>query len=227
MSTITSQQDIFGSLGLTREQSNSGPQTDATELGLNTFLKLMITQMNHQDPMKPMENGDFLGQIAQFASVTGLDKLNNQIEDLGTSLTSGQALQAGSLVGRQVLVPTDTGRLYPGEKLTGRVELPESSSEVTLRVYDQVGQLMREMPLGAAQAGTLDFAWDGMTDNGSYANPGLYRMRVAAQQGEQGVDLNTQLFADVESVSLSGAQGLTLNLQGLGPVAFNNVKQIF
>lgn len=227
MSTITSDQDLFASLGLSRNEQAAKGTNDASELGLNTFLKLMVTQMNNQDPMKPMENGDFLGQIAQFGAVTGLDKLNNQIEDLGTSLTSGQALQAGSLVGRQVLVPTDVGRLYPGQSISGRVELGESSPEVTLRVYDQVGQLVREMPLGAAEAGEMSFAWDGMNDAGSYANPGLYRLQVSAARGDNTEDLNTQLLADVESVSLSGAQGLTLNLQGLGPIAFNSVKQIY
>lgn len=226
MSTIASQQDLFSSLGLSRDPATQKTTNDASELGLNTFLKLMVTQMNNQDPMKPMENGEFLGQIAQFGSVTGLEKLNQQFDNLSSALTSGQALQAGSLVGHRVLVPIDVGRLDAGGTIEGRVGLDESSPEVTLRVYDQVGQLVREMPLGAAEAGPLDFSWDGMTDDGTYATPGLYQVALSAGYGDNSVDLDTHLMADVESVNL-GSYGLTLNLQGLGPVAFNNVKQIF
>lgn len=219
--------NLFASLGLSAKDNQQTPQNDASALGLDTFLKLMVTQMNNQDPFKPMENGDFLGQIAQFGSVTGLDKLNRQIEDLGVSLTSGQALQAGGLVGRDVLVPVEIGRLQPGQTIRGQVELPASSSEVTLRVYDDVGQLIRELPMGSAGEGPLEFAWDGFTDAGAYAPPGLYQLKVSAAQGDGSTDLNTELFAAVESVSLQGANGLTLNLQGLGPVSFNNVKQIY
>jgi len=227
MSTINAQQDVFSSLGLTRSQEESGPVNDASELGLDTFLKLMVTQLNNQDPFKPMDNSAFLGQVAQFGSVTGLDKLNKQIEDLSGSLTSGQALQAGSLVGHDVLVPVDTGALEAGSTLRGRVELPQSSSALTMRVYDPLGQLVREQPLGGANAGTFQFSWDGIDDRGNHMPPGRYRVEVNAEQGGEPIGMQTELFANVESVSLSVADGLTLNLAGLGPVAFNNVKQIF
>ena len=227
MNDIGTQDDLFSSLGLSRAPENKRGTNDASELGLDTFMKLMVTQLNNQDPFKPMENGDFLGQIAQFGSVTGLDKLNRQIQDLSSSLTSGQALQAGSLVGREVLVPTDMGVRQSGRAVRGQVELAESSADVTLRVYDPFGQLVREMSLGPAEAGNFRFTWDGLSDQGDFMPPGRYRLEVAARQGERNVVQQTELFADVESVSLSGADGLTLNLAGLGPVAFNSVKQIF
>ena len=227
MSMITTQDDIFSSLGLASQPSTARATNDASELGLNTFLKLMITQLNNQDPFKPMENGDFLAQIAQFGSVTGLEKLNQNFEQLSASLTSGQALQAGSLVGREVLAPVQTGLLNAGGSIRGQVQLDQSSADVTLRVTDLRGQLIREMPLGSASAGPMNFTWDGMNDNGEYAPPGLYTLRVQAQQSDGPVDLQSHLFSRVESVNISGANGLTLNLEGLGPVAFNNVKQIY
>ncbi|WP_078120719.1 flagellar hook assembly protein FlgD [Thiosocius teredinicola] len=227
MSTITAQEDVFASLGLTSNTTQARGTNDATELGLNTFLKLMVTQLNNQDPFKPMENGDFLGQIAQFGSVTGLEQLNQNFESLAASITSGQALQAGSLVGREVLAPVDSGYLSTGSTVRGQVELAQSSPEVTLRVTDSVGQLVREMPLGSAPSGALEFNWDGLTDAGTYANPGIYHFSVQAMQNGEPVNLETKLFAKVDSVNLSGSNGLTLNLDGLGPIAFNNVQQIF
>lgn len=227
MSTISSQDDLFASLGLATPPDTRTPQNDASDLGLDTFLKLMVTQLNNQDPFKPMDNGDFLGQIAQFGSVTGLDKLNQNFESLAASITSGQALQAGGLVGREVLVPIEAGYLVPGEPIRGRVQLEQSTPQATVRVTDGVGQLVRELPLGSAPSGALNFTWDGLDDAGNFAPPGIYNIRVAAVHGDQTVDLQTQLFSRVESVNLSDRNGLTLNLKGLGPVAFNNVKQVF
>ena len=227
MSGIDAQQGPFADLGLARSESPTSGTNKATDLGLNTFLKLMVTQLNNQDPFKPMENGDFLGQIAQFGSVTGLEQLNQSFESLASSLTSGQALQAGSLVGREILAPVDSGYLLPGGSLRGQVNLEQSSPQVTLRVTDSVGQLVREMPLGSAPPGGLDFTWDGMDDLGNFAPPGRYTVRVEALQNDRGVDLQTKLFAKVESVNLNGSNGLTLNLEGLGPMAFNNIQQIY
>ncbi len=226
MSIVSNQNDVFASLGLAGSGKSAAPTNRADELGLGTFLKLMVTQLNNQDPFKPMENGEFLGQIAQFASVTGLDKLNASFDDLAGSITSNQALQAGALVGREVLVPTDAGHLAAGGSVRGQVQLDQSSTEVTLRVTDAVGQLVREMPLGTAPAGPLSFAWDGIDDGGNHVAPGIYRVSIEAQQGDRNVELRTQMFSRVESVNLGGAGGLTLNLQGLGPVAFANVQQI-
>lgn len=228
MSTITSQEDLFASLGLAAQQdAQTRGGNDATELGLNTFLKLMVAQLNNQDPFKPMENGEFLSQIAQFGSVTGLEQLNQNFESLAASLTSNQALQAGPLVGRKVLAPVETGYLMPGSSLRGQVELEQSSPQVTVRITDQVGQLVREMPIGSTPPGALKFAWDGMDDFGNFAPPGRYNVQVQAIQNDRSVDLQTKLFATVESVNLNGRNGLTLNLEGLGPIAFNNVQQIY
>jgi flagellar basal-body rod modification protein FlgD len=227
MTTLTQQQDVFASLGLAARDTQTRGTNDPSDLGLNTFLKLMVTQLNNQDPFKPMENGDFLGQIAQFGSVTGLEELNKNFESLAASITSNQALQAGSLVGRQVLAPVESGYMLPGGSLRGQVELAQSSPQVTMRVTDAVGQLVREMPLGTAPAGRLDFSWDGTNNTGGYAPPGRYTVRIEAIQNDRTVDLQTQLYAKVESVNMNSRDGLTLNLEGLGPIAFNNVKQIY
>jgi flagellar basal-body rod modification protein FlgD len=227
MTTISTQDDLFASLGIAKQETNKGPVNDASDLGLNTFLKLMVTQLNNQDPFKPMENGDFLGQIAQFGSVTGLEKLNQNFESLAGSISSGQALQAGGLIGREVLVPTNAGYLVPGEGIRGQVEIGQSTPAVNVRITDIYGGLVKEIPLGPSPAGPVQFKWDGTTSTGDNAQPGIYSISVDAAYGEKQVAQQTQLFAKVESVNLGGSDGVTLNLQGLGPVAFQNVKQVF
>jgi flagellar basal-body rod modification protein FlgD len=229
MTSINAANDIYSSLGLTKQEeaaaaSNSDP---ASSMGLESFFKLMITQLNNQDPTKPMDNNQFLSQIAQFGTVSGLDGLNKKFNDLSASLTSGQALQAGSMVGRQVLVPMETGRLQTGGSITGQVQLESSAQDVVLHVTDSAGQLIKELRLGPQQGGPVNFSWDGSTDTGAYAAPGDYTLRLVAQHGSTNEDLQTQIFADVDSVSIgANNKDLTLNLHNLGPVPFNQVTQI-
>lgn len=217
----------YSALGLAQLEEKGPSQQNSSELGLDTFFKLMITQLKNQDPSNPADNGQFLAQIAQFGTVSGLDQLNKQFTDLSSSLTSGQALQAGALVGREVLAPFDTGLLTSGGAIRGQVQLDTSARDVVVSVTDGAGQLVKEFRLGAQQPGPASFTWDGTNDGGGYATPGMYTLRVQAQRGDVAEDLQTQLFANVESVSI-GATGtdLTVNLEGLGPIAFRQVTQI-
>lgn len=227
MSSIGAPDGLYESLGLKsleKEVRANEPQ----ELGLETFLKLMVTQLNNQDPMKPMENGEFLTQIAQFGSVTGIETLNQTVTDLSASLTSGQALQAGYLVGRDVLVPTDTAAMSDVGSVRGRLEIPASTGGVTIRIEDAVGQIVREIDLGPASSGPFDFKWDGLDESGEHVDAGYYRVNAEVLSGQGAQGLPVQMYARVDSVSLgANGGGLTLNLEGLGPVAFDSVSQIY
>jgi len=216
--------EIFSTLGLSRGVQENKSSND---LALDDFMKLMVTQLNNQDPFEPMENGDFLAQIAQFGAVAGLDQLNDQFSGLASSITSGQAVQAGNLVGRRVLAPTDQGVLIPGQNINGQVTLEDAASDVTVRITDVVGQAVKEFRLGAQQAGSVDFSWDGLNNLGVYAPAGTYKIEIAAQRGGESEGLETQIYATVESVSLGKqGEGLTLNLGRQGSVAFDDIQQI-
>ncbi|MES9855294.1 MAG: flagellar hook assembly protein FlgD [Sedimenticola sp.] len=225
MTTTSATDELLTSLGI-QPFKEKERISDPAEMGLDTFLELMVTQLNNQDPFEPMDNSQMLTQMSQFASVSGLDKLNASFAGLSSTMTSDQALQAGSLIGRDVLVPMDSGYLASGGTINGQVELAQSA-DVVVRISDVAGQLVRELNLGDRAGGSVQFSWDGITDSGDYANPGYYTVQIDAGGGESVEALQPQLFAPVESVTIGGAgQGLTLNLGGLGPVAFDQVKQI-
>ena len=215
--------DLYASLGLSQPQQAPA----SSDLGLDTFLTLMVTQLNNQDPFEPMDNGQFLGQIAQFGTVSGIDTLNQSFDTLAGSLVSGQALQAGDLVGREVLAPMDIGYLETGSSIKGQVDLESSASDVVVRVTDPTGQLVRELHLGAQDSGPLGFNWDGINDRGEYVQPGYYNIEIQAIHGGTAEQLQAQLYAHVNSVSL-GANGtsMTLNLEALGSVPFEQITQI-
>jgi flagellar basal-body rod modification protein FlgD len=222
--TASTATNPFDALGLAREQAQG--QTKRGDLGLNDFFKLMITQLKNQDPMKPMENGEFLSQIAQFGTVSGIDKLNKTFEGLAANLTSGQALQAGNLIGREVLVPGGVAALTPGAPLRGVVPLDASAADVVLHIYNGAGALVRDLSLGGHKAGDVRFSWDGMTNAGTYAPAGTYYVQGEAVSGDKAHAVDTQLYATVASVNLGDRGGLTLDLAGLGTVPFSAVREI-
>lgn len=208
------------------------------ELGQSAFLELMIAQLNNQDPLSPQENGEFIAQLAQFSSVEGIDKLNNNFQDFSSNFLSNQALQASSLVGRAVTVPSSTGSMDLSGVLSGVIDVPSSSGSVQMEIFDDSGQLVDRIDLGQQPGGELVFRWNGaqMEVNGelmeSYSPmggetlpPGEYTIQATAEQGDSDVALSTALSANVNSVTMGAGGSLILNLAGIGPVGIEDVKQ--
>ena len=121
MPTISS--DIYQDLGLSQPAQVKNPQG---ELGQEAFLELMTTQLRNQDPFEPMDNGEFLGQLASFGTVSGIEDLKTEIQKLAGSLTSNQTLQAAGMVGHEVLIPGTHAQLTSGGSIRAAVELPNS-----------------------------------------------------------------------------------------------------
>jgi flagellar basal-body rod modification protein FlgD len=223
MSTITTESDLFQTLGLARELQSE----DSNEMALKDFMNLMVTELTHQDPFKPMDNTELATQISQFATVSGIDELNNSFSDLTSSLLSGQTLQAASLVGHDVLAPISTGYLSSGGTIEGMVGLYSAATDVTVQVYDSSGALVREIDLGTQKKGEVSFTWDGITDDGSYAAEGAYTITATSQQDGESVVPYTLIKAKVASVTLGGSgTEMALNLEGLGQIAFGDVAEI-
>jgi len=122
----------FEQIGLRTVQEMQKRDENAARLGQEEFLELMIAQLQNQDPFEPMENGNFLAQMAQFGTVSGIQELQQSFESLSSSLVSNQALQAAALVGRQVLAPAGVAILEEGGGLQGAVELPAASPAVSV-----------------------------------------------------------------------------------------------
>lgn len=205
--------------------SEAKVERDKGQLGQEEFLKLMITQLENQDPFKPLESGEFLGQLAQFGTVSGISNLERAFAGLSESLVANQALQAAGLVGRNVLVRSDVAHLRDGESVDAALRLPQSSTAVQVQILAADGQLVRRIDLGAQDAGTVRFSWDGMTDDGERAAPGRYVISAQFRHGNEMQSAETLVTAPVDSVAF-GPRGLTLRLGELGEMAFGAVHEI-
>lgn len=209
--------------------SNAGAGTAATkykdELGQDAFLQLMITQLRHQDPTSPVDPADFLGQLAQFGTVTGIQQMQGSIATLSDALRSAQVLGGTNMVGRDVLIDADTAMLGEGGSMLGTVEVPVGTRSASLVITDSLGQQVRRIAM-PAQAGEIAFEWDGTTEAGEPAAAGEYTVSVLADVAGQSEQLPTQLLARVGSVSIDpSTNNLTLNTD-LGPISLGRVRRV-
>ena len=202
------------------------PKND--ELGKDQFLQLLVAQMNNQDPLSPQENGEFIAQLAQFSTVEGIENMNTSMEALLSGYQSSQALQASSLVGRTVIVPSDKAIVDTANGVEGQFALPENSGAVSIKVLDSAGSLVHTINMGGLEAGMHDFKWDGKNASGEVLPPGAYTFEANAAVDGTTKQLATLLPANVDSVSLgAGNNGeLLLNVAGLGSISLSNVYSI-
>ena len=224
---ITTATQNTNTAGLINGQAPSSA-TQTAALNQNEFLTLMLAQLKAQDPTKPVDSTAFLGQLAQISQVQGLAQLNASFSSLSSSLTGNQALQASSLLGRNALVASDTVNLGTTGAISGAVDLPQSTGKVVVNVTDAGGAIVQQINLGAQPQGLTNFAWDGKTATGVRAPAGVYKVEALyAGVGDKATAASTLINSSVLSVTMGAGQtGLTLNLSGVGNVAFGNVRQI-
>lgn len=203
--------DLYQKLGLTLPEAKKD-----TKLGQEAFLKLMTTQLVNQDPFKPMESGEFLGQIAQFSTVSGIGDLNESFSTFAGSLASNQALQASTLVGRSVVTATGLGNLPENKPFSGVIELTGNATDLNVEILDASGQVIKQLNMGSQGQGLVPFIWDGVKDNGSKASPGEYRIRAMAEISGEQVEVNSSGYGIVSGPpALSGMVDLTQDVSDM------------
>ncbi|MGM7319359.1 flagellar hook assembly protein FlgD [Idiomarina sp. ST10R2A5] len=190
------------------------------------FFKLLTEQLNMQDPSKPVENDQMIAQMTSFTMAEGISGLSDRFDQFANDMTSNQALQASTMVGRKVLVPTDQANLESGAGVTGMIATPQSAQNVKINIKDSTGALVKTINLGDMPQGTKEFEWDGTMSDGSEAPAGNYSFSVNASVGGQTEELPIQMHARVQSVSTGGDRGVVLNLKGLGGIKLSDVTEI-
>ncbi len=202
-------------------------QAERDNLGQSDFLTLMITQFQNQDPFEPMDNGEFLGQLAQFSTVNGIESLNDSFTGLSGSMQDNQALQAAGLVGRSVLAVSDVGHLGDSGPLKGAIELDSSASDVQIDITDETGALVQRLNLGQQPPGKVNFSWDGIDAKGDRAGTGHYQVSARVVRGSNIESAATVIEAKIESVTLGQlGSGMSLNLSGGQSMPLGQIYQI-
>ena len=222
--TTTIDPALINDLGLASQPTVVSPEND---LGQDAFMELLLAQLQNQDPLNPMENGEFMSQLAQFETASGIEDLNRSFEALTSSLQSNQALQASAMVGRWVLTPSSDITLWPEVGASGAVDLPTASEQVLITVTDATGQVVDQIDLGPQSGGLVEFAWDGVDANGNTLESGVYGIEAISLVNGETEAVATLALSPVESVTLNnGGAGVTLNVTGVGEVRLADVEKI-
>lgn len=197
-----------------------------------TFLQLLVAQMNNQDPLNPVDNSQLTTQMAQISTVTGINNMNASINSLMTQLQQSASIQSAQLTGHSVMVAganlplsTNTGSTT-GVSAVGGYSLAGAASSVTVTVKDDTGATVRTLQMGGQNAGFQDFTWDGRTDAGTTAAAGSYTFSVSAASTAGAVGASPY---NVEAVvgAVPQSDGSTQLMLGNGSqVPYSAVKQI-
>lgn len=209
--------DPFASLN-TGGSTAAGASSDTASA--DRFLKLLVTQMQNQDPLNPMDNAQITSQMAQINTVTGLQTLNTSVQGLGAQFVQMQALQGATLVGRDVVVQGN--RLTPNDAglVQGGFGLESPADSVSIEILGAGGGVIDTVPLGAEGAGQHGFEWVPKAG----VDPALgQRFRVVAKSGSALLNA-TPLMRDRVDAVLSGGDTLNLVLRDSGTVPYSGIK---
>jgi flagellar basal-body rod modification protein FlgD len=212
-----------------QEQKKPDEVTGKQELKQEDFLSLLTKQLAQQDPFKPVGNDQMIAQMASFATVDGIGKMNSQFESLNSSVTSNQALQASSLVGRDVLVKSAVAMKKDDVAgMAAKVDLPQALNNLFVRIENAAGQLVRTFDAGAQPPGEAAIKWDGKDDSGNPLPAGKYKVNASGLLDGASKDFEVSTYANVNSVLLGKGDGnVLLNLAGFeSPVKLNEVLEV-
>ena len=163
--------DIFGA-----------PKTSSGDMGKQEFLQLLTAQLQHQDPMNPQSDSEFVAQLATFSSLEQAIQQNSALETIQMSQNALVSSQATELVGKDIVATGDTMTLYhDGNAPDIGFGLPNEASSVDVRLVDQAGNVVRSFSLGPRNAGRQSLAWDGLDDDGNPLRAGVYKLALTAE----------------------------------------------
>ncbi len=180
------------------------------------FLKLLVAQLNNQDPMNPLDNAQTTSQMAQINTVSGIEKLNETMKSMAAQFSAMQALQGTAMIGHDVLVKSNTLSIDAG-KAKGSVDLSGKADSVKVEVLSPGGQVIETLNLGAMTAGRHAFEWDAS----NYSGTGSPTFKVTATSAGKAV-ATTALARDI--VVSIGSNGI--ELKGREPVFYDDIQAI-
>ena len=221
MSTIdpTSQAQldtILKRLGVNGEEDNKPKHKDT--LGQSDFLKLMTTQLQNQDPFAPMENAEFIAQMAQFSTVTGITEMGTELRGIAEQLGEFRIATAGNLLGNSVMIPGNYARPDAQGEIHGMLDLPSASGVTNLTFSNAAGDVLHHMELGPQAAGLVGFAWQDVPQSVLEGGDAI-RIEAFADMGEGMQSLTPSVYAEILAASTGDpTTGVMLDVRDYGSI---------
>lgn len=221
---------VLNGVNGTMGQASTGASRESGDLN-DQFMTLLVTQLQNQDPMNPMENAEMTSQLAQINTVSGIEELNSTLASITDQIDQGQALEAAGLVGSGVMVPGNKVLVseVDGDAATTAfgIELEQPADNVRITITDGAGQVVNQYDAGPVSSGVSSFRWDGQLTSGGQAPAGAYDVSMEVTRDEQPIAHQTLNYAQVGAVTPQDNGSVLLDLGAVyGQVGLNDVKQI-
>jgi flagellar basal-body rod modification protein FlgD len=205
-------QRILDKLGVKSSEDKKVAENKST-LGQEDFLKLMTTQLQNQDPFAPMENGDFIAQMAQFSTVTGITEMGNQMKALNDKLDSFRIATASQYLGHSVLVPGNVVRPNGNDNVEGVIDVPNATTKLQVFFQKENGEILDQLDLGGQSRGLVGFSWENVPEEIKKGNEKIFISAFLGDNPDQA--LATSVFSKVLGTSTENNQ-IKLDVDGYG-----------
>ena len=211
----TSQQSlqrILDKLGVKSSEDKKASENKST-LGQEDFLKLMTTQLQNQDPFAPMENGDFIAQVAEFSTVTGITEMGNEMKAINDKLDSFRIATASQYLGHSVLVPGNMVRTNGKDNVEGVIDVPNATTKLQVFFQKENGEIIDQLDLGGQSRGLVGFSWENIPEEIKKGNEKIFISAFLGDNPDQA--LGTSVFSKVLGTSTENNQ-IKLDVDGYG-----------
>ncbi len=199
--------------------ASSSPIPANMQISEAQFLQLITTQLQNQDPLDPTDPSQFLSQIEGLSEVSSLQTMQSALQ--AQQLTSG-----ATLLGQDVLAPTNTATLSSGGTVSGAVEPPTGATKLTVTITDSSGATVSSFAVTPQSAGLTPFTWNGTTSSGSAAPAGAYTVNVTATVAGSGQSVTPLIQSQVQSVTIDPTtQALDVNTNN-GTVPMSSIVSV-
>ncbi len=211
-------QRILDKIGVKSSNEKKAEENKST-LGQEDFLKLMTTQLQNQDPFAPMENGDFIAQMAQFSTVTGITEMSNNMKALNDKIDGFRIATAAQFLGHSVLVPGNVVRPNQNKDINGVIDLPQATTKLQVFFQKENGEILNQLDLGGQSRGLVGFSWEKLPDEIVNSNDPIYISAFMGDNPDQA--LATSVFSKVVGTSTENNE-IKLDVDGYGLINASN-----
>ncbi len=194
-------------------------------MGKDAFLKLLITQLQHQDPLNPADSTEFTSQLAQFSSLEQLSNVNENLASLKLYEASINNAQAVSFIGKDIVSKGKSLQVTSGQPVACEFELKSAARRAVVSIYDAAGNFVKDVQATALAAGKQSLSWDAKDRNGNTVPDGAYSFEVQAE-GATGEKLDVTTYSKGTVTGVTFEDGITYLIVGRSKVAIGDVTQV-
>jgi len=216
---------LLGSSSASNSTSSTS-SSSTSSLGQDAFLQLLVTQLEYQDPLNPMDDKDFVAELAQFSSLEQLTEINSGIDGLKSIGEEQEMIGAVNFMGKTVDATGTALYLSNGSATGVTFTLPDNAATCLVNVLDSSGDIVRTVDMGETAAGEVSFTWDGKDYDGNICDDGLYQIAVTATDA----DGNTETVTSTMTGTVCGVKQSSgtyyLNIGGNRYVEFSDITNV-